>query len=440
MRLDFAGTHRIAAPRPLVWSLLLDPEAVRRSAHGVERIEILEPTRWIVHLAIGLGPLAIRMRLETRMQDLREPEAAEMWLDGAGAGTEMRLRTAIRLEAPDPGLTILRWDATAEVAGTAAGLGRRLVEATAQGFTTDFWRRFAEDAARRAARETAERPVTSPASRPVPRRVAFDRRPAALVADVYGDAGGVPLVLLHGMWCDRTLFRAVAGELARGRTVVVPDLRAHGEAAGAPAGWGVRDLGADLAALLDALGMPRADLLGFSLGGMVILPFVLGAPGRARALALVSTTAEAEGAVRHAEMRLLAGILRRVGASPALLEPAAGYMFSAAFRRQQPGAIREWLTRVEAMTGEDLAQATEAVAGRPDLSDRLAEVRHPALVVAGSADTTLPPAQSERLAAALPRGRYVSLEDAGHGLPLERPHELAALVGDFLHGVAEGEE
>ena len=65
-----------------------------------------------------------------------------------------------------------------------------------------------------------------------------------------------------------------------------------------------------------------------------------------------------------------------------------------------------------------------------------APLPHVVLVVAGSADTTLPPAQSERLAAALPRGRYVSLEDAGHGLPLERPHELAALVGDFLDGIA----
>jgi len=47
----------------------------------------------------------------------------------------------------------------------------------------------------------------------------------------------------------------------------------------------------------------------------------------------------------------------------------------------------------------------------------------------------MPPPHSERLAQALPRGRYVSLPEVGHGVPVERPHDLAAVVGEFLDGV-----
>ncbi len=436
MRLDFAGEHRVAAPRRLAWDLLLDPEAVRRCAHGVERIDVVDATHWIVHIAVGIGPLAIRMRYRTLMRNLQEPGSAEMWLDGTGAGTEMRLRTGIRLEELEPGLTLLHWEATAEVEGVAAGLGRRLVEATARGFTTDFWRRFAEDAARRAARDTAERLIPAPGAVVTRRRVELDRISPRMVTDLYGEGRGRPLVLLHGMWCERGMFRAMAEELARTRQVIAPDLRAHGEAAVVRPGWGVEDLAQDVVLMLDALGIPRADVLGFSMGGMASLPLVLRWPERVRSLVLVSTSAEPEGAVRQAEMRLLAGVLRRVGAPPALIEPSVGYMFSPAFRVRSPEAVRAWLAGVEGMTAESLAQATEAVANRPDWTGRLAEIPHAALVVAGAADTTMPPPHSERLAEALPRGRYVSLAEVGHGVPVERPHELAAVVGEFLDGVA----
>lgn len=436
MRLAFAGDHRIAAPRPMVWDLLLDPEALRRAAHGVERIEVVDPTHWLVHVAVGIGPLAIRMRYRSLLRELVEPASAEMWLDGSGAGTEMRMRTAIRLEALEPGLTHLHWEATSEVEGIAAGLGRRLVEATAHGFTTEFWRRFAEDAARRAAAESAERPLPAPEAVVTRRRVALEQLPVPTVADLVGDGHGHPLVLLHGMWCERGMFGAMARELGRARRVIVPDLRAHGEAAVGPAGWGMEDLAGDVVALLDALEVPRADLLGFSMGGMALLPLALQWPARIRSLVLVSTSAEPEGAVRHGQMHLLAGVLRRVGLHPALIEPAAGMMFSAAFREASPDAVRDWLAGVEGMTPESLAQALEAVADRPDWSPRLAEIAQPALVVAGSADFTILPRSAARLAEALPRGRYVSLAGAGHGLPVERPHDLAALVREFLDGVA----
>jgi 3-oxoadipate enol-lactonase len=432
MRLDFSGEHRIAAPRDLVWRLLLDPDVVGSCSKGLERIEVLDATHWIVHVALGFGPLTIRIPFHSRMRNLQEPSSAEMWLDGHGAGTDVRLRTAIRLEAPDAGLTELHWEATSEVEGVAAGLGHRLVEATAKSFTTDFWRRFAEAAALRAARTTAEQPVPEPVGPVEPRRVVLDLLPAPMMADVRGEGRGHPVVLLHGMWCERGMFDGMAEALAHTAEVIVPDLRGHGEAAIRPAGWGVPDLAQDVIHLLDGFGIERADVVGFSMGGMALIPLALRWPERVRALVFVSASAEGEGPVRQAQMRLLAGVLRTVGAQPKLLEAAPGYMFSQAFRVRSPAVVRAWLGGVERMPGEALAQAMEAVASRPDWTAQLAGIPHPALVVAGAADTTIPPPHSERLAAGLPLGRLVTLPEVGHAVPVERPQELAAVVRAFL--------
>ncbi|MGH7585529.1 MAG: alpha/beta fold hydrolase [Gemmatimonadales bacterium] len=432
MQLAFRGEHRIAAPRELVWRLLHDPETLRRCASGVEAIEVVDPWNWKVRVAVGIGPFQLRIPFEARLHDFAALESAEMRLDGEGAGTHISLRTTIHLEGPEPLLTILRWDATGGVSGAAAGLGRGLVEFTARTFTTDFWRRFADDAARIAARDTAERAVPPAPVATGPRRVLVDRGTSPIVADLRGEAHGVtPLLLLHGMWCDRRMFDSMAPELAQGGPVLVPDLRGHGESSQVR-GWDLEDLAHDMVELLNSLRFPAADVIGFSLGGMAALQLALRWPERVRRLVLVSTTGSAEGPVRQAELRVLSGVLRRLDGETRLLDPVPQWVFAPDFRDQHPEVVSAWLAVVRRMSGESLAQALDVAAARPDLRARLADIAHPALVVVGARDALLPTEESRRLAEGLPGGRLVSLEGAGHALPLERPHELAALVREFV--------
>ena len=352
-----------------------------------------------------------------------------MRLDGEGAGTHIALRTAIHLDGPEPLLTILRWDASGGISGAGAGLGRGLVEFTARTFTTDFWRRFADDAARIAARERAVPPAPVAAG---PRRVVVDRGTVPIVADLRGEgSGGTPLLLLHGMWCDRRMFDPMAAELAQGGPVLVPDLRGHGESSQV-GGWDLEDLAHDMVELLNALRFPAADVVGFSLGGMAALQLALRWPERVRRLVLVSTTGSAEGPVRQAELRVLGGVLRRLDGETRLLDPVPQWVFAPEFRDRHPEVVSGWLAVVRRMPGESLAQALDVAGARPDLSARLPDIPHPALVVVGSRDALLSPDESRRLAEALPGGRLVSLEGVGHALPLERPHELAALVREFV--------
>lgn len=434
MQLAFRGEHRIAAPRELVWRLLHDPETLRRCSSGVEAIEVVDPWNWKVRVAVGIGPFQLRIPFQAQLHDIAALESAEMRLDGEGAGTHISLRTSIHLEGPEPLLTILRWDASGGISGAAAGLGRSLVEFTARTFTTDFWRRFADDAARIAARDTAERAIPPAPVATGPRRVVVDRGAGAvsIVADLRGEGrGGTPLLLLHGMWCDRRMFDPMAAELVRVGPVLAPDLRGHGESSQAR-GWDLEDLARDMVELLNSLRIPAADVVGFSLGGMAALQLALHWPERVRRLVLVSTTGSVEGPVRQAELRVLGGVLRRLDGETRLLDPVPQWVFAPEFRDRHPEVVSAWLAVVRRMPGESLAYALDVAGARPDLSARLADIPHPALVLVGARDALLPPEESRRLAEGLPAGRLVSLEGAGHALPLERPHEVAALVREFV--------
>jgi pimeloyl-ACP methyl ester carboxylesterase len=84
----------------------------------------------------------------------------------------------------------------------------------------------------------------------------------ALFARQVGD--GQPLVLLHGLLMSGEMFAPVADALAARHRLVIPDLRGHGRSAALPGPYDVERLAADVARLMDDLGIHRADVLGYS--------------------------------------------------------------------------------------------------------------------------------------------------------------------------------
>jgi pimeloyl-ACP methyl ester carboxylesterase len=101
-----------------------------------------------------------------------------------------------------------------------------------------------------------------------------------------GDGSRRPLVLLHGGVLTVGLsFAAVLPTLAAGRRVVAPELQGHGHTADTDRALTPANLASDVVALLDELGIERADVLGFSLGGLVALQLALAHPERVGRLA-----------------------------------------------------------------------------------------------------------------------------------------------------------
>jgi pimeloyl-ACP methyl ester carboxylesterase len=114
--------------------------------------------------------------------------------------------------------------------------------------------------------------------------------------EVHGSGPGAPLVLLHGGLLTIELsFGALLPEFAKDRRVIAAELQGHGRTADIDRPMGPDQLASDVAGLLDHLGVSRADILGFSLGGMVALQFVLDYPDRARRAILVSVASAPDG-------------------------------------------------------------------------------------------------------------------------------------------------
>jgi pimeloyl-ACP methyl ester carboxylesterase len=106
---------------------------------------------------------------------------------------------------------------------------------------------------------------------------------------------GEPLVLLHGGIGASEMFAAILDELAEARRVIAVDLPGHGHTRDVDRPLRAELLADDVAALIEHLGLERADVMGYSLGGMVALRTAIQHPARVRRLVLVSTAFRRDG-------------------------------------------------------------------------------------------------------------------------------------------------
>jgi len=108
-------------------------------------------------------------------------------------------------------------------------------------------------------------------------------------------SGGTPLVLLHGGMAGGEIFAGLAPALAAGRRVIVPDLQGHGRTADIDRPLRPEHLADDVGALIEQLGLERADVMGYSLGSRVALRLAVQHPQLVRRLVLVSVDARRDG-------------------------------------------------------------------------------------------------------------------------------------------------
>jgi pimeloyl-ACP methyl ester carboxylesterase len=256
------------------------------------------------------------------------------------------------------------------------------------------------------------------------------------------------LLVIHGWpdW-DHSYLRQPLARLSPGHRVIWADLRGCGRSTQGLADdqYSPAAATADLIALLDALGIARADVLGFSYGGMIAVRLALAAPGRVRRLIVASTSLQpvppdafagwrerderqaAEAAIwsdpsvpapdlaRAAAVAGAPANVWRAEALPGYLEVLEGVRFSA-----------EWLRPYRAGT---LPPA------RPDHAvERLAALGLPVLLLQGRQDMGFPAALTAQAAGLIGSARAVILDEAGHMAHVDQPEAWLAAVADFLTG------
>jgi len=146
LRLEFAGSPIITAPRQQVWTRLTDPDFVAASGPGVESVETLDPTHFKVVSGLGIGPVKVRFRLDVELFDIIEGETLKMRALGKAPGAAVEVISQLELQDAGLGRTRLQWSAISELSGTVASVAGRLLEGTARKLTEQFWTDFARRA------------------------------------------------------------------------------------------------------------------------------------------------------------------------------------------------------------------------------------------------------------------------------------------------------
>jgi 3-oxoadipate enol-lactonase len=248
----------------------------------------------------------------------------------------------------------------------------------------------------------------------------------------YEDVGrGDAVVLLHGFLFDRSMWREQTAALSDDFRFITPDLRGHGGTSVTDGPATMEEMAADVAALLDELGVARAVVGGLSMGGYVTLAFARRHPERVRALVLADTRAQAddeEGRRGREELarRALTEGMRPIAdtLTPKLLAPET--------LATRPDVVERVRAMILGTTRQGAADASRGMAVRPDQTEWLAEISVPTLVVVGSHDAITPPALAETLRAKIRGARLEVVEGAGHASNIERPAEFNRALGTFL--------
>lgn len=251
---------------------------------------------------------------------------------------------------------------------------------------------------------------------PVGTIVAHDHGPA-------GDPGAAPVVLVHGINMSAAVWDGLASRLGADRRVVTMDLRGHGESV-MQGPFDAAGYAGDVLAVMDALGIERAHLVGTSFGGPVVATVAAEHPERVASITTIGSAISAEGAV---EIDAGLAMMREVGP----LDFFRGFMGQASFAPGTDPALIETAAANAAGRDVDVIAEVVKVAFSADASDAVARVEAPALVMTGEHDMTCPVPAGEQLAGALGT-ELVVLPGRGHMAMVEDADAVAAPLREHL--------
>lgn len=251
----------------------------------------------------------------------------------------------------------------------------------------------------------------------------------SIAYDVHG--AGDPLLLISGTGHDRTFWGGQIARFSPHFQTIVFDNRGVGQSSVPAPGYSLADMADDAAHLLDHLGIERAHVMGFSMGGHIAQELTLNHPDRVASLGIHHSWTRNGARLRKFQetRRYLAEHDQRVAlAEISMLALHASAYYDA--HVEEMDAHRAFLLERSPVNDGWIGQLEACLTG--DTYDRLPRISAPTLVTCSDLDLIASPHLSEEIHARIPGSEFRLLRGTGHVALMEDPDGFAEICMEFL--------
>jgi 3-oxoadipate enol-lactonase len=242
-----------------------------------------------------------------------------------------------------------------------------------------------------------------------------------------GPDDGPPLLLGSSLGTSTEMWRDNVAALAERHRVIRYDHRGHGRSPEPRGPYEIEDLGRDVVALLDRLGIARASVGGVSLGGMVAMWLGAHAPDRVDRVVAACTSAY----MPDAPWAERAATVLQAGSTEPIADGVVQNWLTPGYARDHSEQREHLRSLLVASPAEGYAACCGAIE-RMDLRDDIARVAAPTLVISGSDDPSTPSEHQAAIASRIPGARHETITPGAHFSNVEQPDAFDALVLEHL--------
>ncbi len=249
---------------------------------------------------------------------------------------------------------------------------------------------------------------------------------------------GYPLVLIRGLGSNADHWYPQIPAFSSTFRVISYDNRGIGRSERPETPFTISMMAEDTAGIMDAMGIPKAHIMGLSMGGMVAQEFALRFPQKVHGLVLACTHCGGEKAVAPSEeiRKLFSEFIAT--ASPEAAQKAGKCLFAENTLSKAPEMVREYQAISARFPSEAniLLQQWEAIKGH-DTWGRLPRIKAPTLVITGAEDLLISPENSKILAERIPEAQLCIIPGGGHQFLVEQAQAANEAILTFLKGLSK---
>ncbi|TBL68282.1 alpha/beta fold hydrolase [Paenibacillus thalictri] len=243
---------------------------------------------------------------------------------------------------------------------------------------------------------------------------------------------GTPVVLLHGFCGSGAYWDKVVPALAARARVIVPDQRGHGASSAPEGSYSMETLAGDVIALLDALDLSSAVVLGHSYGGYSTLALAEAAPERLKGFGLIHSTAYPDDEKGKEGRQKSMTTIAEQGLQP-FLNGLIPRLFAPEHMESMPQEVDKAMDIGRGTDPQAAIATLQGMRDRPDRRHVLEAAEIPVLLLAGGKDQVVP--VEKAFAVSGPHIRQELMESSGHMGMMETPHAMIEKISSFLRTI-----